>query len=201
MEKVLEEIKKSWYCKSLYRYTIAPEHRIPVLIVEEFVPELVDTLSWVDMEWWIVLTMDDLHRGWDVYGVILNHMRFRSELIWWNDLLSQVPFSKETMHQSVEYELRRVCIDLREAILLWQSLADLLPTLMIHIDRIWYGCGYLLDIHIDDGTLSEIVYEIEDQWNIDQMSLYQTLHHGTWSDTLMSLHKKLLDLLAYIDMQ
>lgn len=199
-KKLLALVSEWWVYKSLYEYSITNEDVIPVVVVSEYTQTVTDELQSFWLLSWIVLTENDIHRGHDVYSIILYHIQCRSICMSEDDILKTIKIDSTSMRHNLEWHIRHVLIDLREALIQWETMGEMFPWVSIQLDRIWFSCLCLLTWMVNyDSSVAEIIEMIKEKWGIDHWELYRTLHHGAWTVDLYQTHELLLELVEYID--
>ncbi len=198
--KLLELVEQGWEYKALYAYDITHEKTIPVIIVSTYTQEIAEQLQEISQAWWIVLTKYDLEHGHDVYSIILHHIQCRSECIVWDDVLSTLLMSSTDMRPHLEWHIRHVLIDLREAIIQKKRIWELLPWFTIQADRIRCACWFLISwksAYVE--SIADIIELINEKRGIDHWELYRTLHHWTWTVDIYKAHELFDQLVAHVD--
>jgi len=199
-KKLVSIVEKWWSYKALYAYDITHEKTLPVILVDEYTQEMAEELKKISQPWWIILTDHDIEHGHDVYSIVLHHIHCRSELVVWENILGWLEMSKEEMRPHLEGHIRHTLIDLREALIQWKRLWDLLPWFTIQADRIWCACGFMIHGEVDHWwSMADTVEIISEKRWIDHGKLYRTLHHGTGTVDLFEAHELLEQLVAYVD--
>lgn len=198
-KKLTQIVENGSAYKALYAYDITYEKTIPVIIVESYKQHIVDELQVISQPWWIILTEDDINHGHDVYSIILHHICCRGELIVWDDVLWWLVMTKDEMRPHLEAHIRRMLIDLRETLVYKKMLFDVVDRLTIQADRLRCACGFMIQWTVHWWSIADIVALIEERRWVDHNEIYRTLHHGTWSLSLLHIHDLLEDLVAYVD--
>jgi len=115
MDRLIEDIKKIWRnLVSLYVYkTLNADIYIILIKTMDFkkFDDLKKILKWKKF---IMLTLDDIENGADIFALKFLNIKNNSDLLFWKDILKNIKIKKSDLRQNIEYELRTKLIQLRE---------------------------------------------------------------------------------------
>lgn len=176
-----------------------PAKSVPLVIISG--NELVQRPSIPkDIAGWVVLTQSDITRGGDAFALNLVHMKYRSELLSWDDVFADFTRNPHDLRNSIEYLLREVLIDIREAYILGRTPDKTIVRAMQNLlDRVWLAIHLLLKESA--YTLKQIrqaVAQINTLVWGDQELLYEMVFIEEMTE-LPELYKNLEALLETID--
>lgn len=185
--------------EAAYMYTHTPAHIIPVLIAENVDDWFVRDLRTLSIENSIFLTIEDLMRGEDVFGVVLLHILARSTPVYGDNILQSMKYDHAQIRTSLEAHLRHFLIDLREQIVAWNDWSAIKQKLIGTCDRIRCGLHWYLNgkkiLTFDD--IEAFLDDLDHDWSCDLWWLWAVIN--SWEIELMAVHNTLLGLLHKID--
>jgi hypothetical protein len=117
MNKQSIEIAEKYEIVCVYEYENTPGYMLPVYIAESMDALLVEELKKTNVKDAIFLTIEDIMRGGDVFGVVLLHILARSECVYGDNVLHDMKYDHSQIRTSLEAHLRHFLIDLREQII------------------------------------------------------------------------------------
>lgn len=198
-KKLLEIVENHEEALALYTYMNAPDHTIPVLIAENVSEWLMNDLHDLNIHNSIFLTIEDLMRGGDVFGVVLLHILARSECVYGENILKDTKYDHSQIRTSLEAHLRHFLIDLREQRVAWTDSLMMKNKLLIICDRIWCGLHRYLNGKkiLAFGDIGIFLSDLDHDWSCD-LSWLRTMIHKNEID-LSTVHDTLLGLLHKID--
>lgn len=186
---------------AVYSYAIAPEKNATVIVVETFTQDIateLKALCW-ESEQVIVLSRNDLEYGDDVYSVPLLHMQVRWVCEWGEDLLSSMHITSKELRPHLEWMMRHVLIDLREAIVRKSPSQDVKLWMGAQYDRILCGCArYLwMETWFVRADMEKLILE---EWWISCTQLWAMIDSPkSTSDRMIKAHIVLLELVEKVD--
>lgn len=184
---------------SLYAYENTPGHTLSVYIAESIALPLVEDLKKLKLSDTIFLTIEDIMRGGDVFGVVLLHILARAECVYGENILQDIKYDHDQIRTSLEAHLRHFLIDLREQIIVWSDVKTMKNKLIVTCDRIWCGLHWYLNgkTTLSYESVEEFLGDLDHDWTCD-LSWLRTMIHADTIDLLL-VHQTLLGLLHKID--
>jgi len=189
-----------WFI-ALYSYAISPWNEAAVVVVDTFTSDIAESLKKVctKSQQIIILTRNDLEYGDDVYSVPLLHMQIRGVCEWGEDLFGSISITGKELRPHLEWMMRHVLIDLREAMTRKSPSEEVKKWMSAQYDRILCGCATYL--WMKEWYVREDMEEmIAENWSIECAKLWAILDEKkSESWWMMDAHTLLLELVDTVD--